>query len=82
MKITCTINTGSAISTLDFYVNENILWIKVNGAHIRKEISSEQAMNLDRILTDNPIGKLIQKVQQPKRIPFIQKISSNKHVGG
>jgi len=82
MKITATINNGSKISTIDFYPNENILWVKTPTVHIRKEISSEHAMTLAKALTDNPFGNLIKITEPVKKVPFIEKISSNKSRGG
>lgn len=60
MKITVTVNDGSKVAKLDIYPEENILWIKTPEVHVRKEISSEHAMNLAKALMDNPIGNLIE----------------------
>ena len=79
MKITVTVTADSKITTIDFYPEIHVLYIKVNGTSIRKEITAEQAEALTKVLTENPVGNLIEYLQ-PK--PFIQKLSSNKSVGG
>jgi hypothetical protein len=64
MKITVTISESSKITTIDFYPNESVLYFKVNGTSIRREITEEQATSLEKVLTENPIGNFIEYLQR------------------
>ena len=81
MKITVTVNADSKVATLDLYPSENVLYIKTNGCCVRKEISTKHAETLMEALTKNPIGTLIELTEPVERVPFIEKISSNKAIG-
>jgi len=60
MKIEITISHGSTIVTANLYPSENSLWIRNGNALVRKPLTEYETEKLRVLLTENPIGKLIE----------------------
>lgn len=64
MKITVTINTGATLATVDIYPQENVLWIKTNGACVQKKLTTDEATLIAQLLSVNPIGKFLEMISE------------------
>ena len=83
MKITVTINTGSTLVTVDFYPQDNILWIKTNGVCVQKHLTTDEATLATQLLASNPVGKFLEMVTEKvdgfKKIHASEVASELKH---
>ena len=64
MKISITISQNSRVISVDFYPNDNVMWINTNGFTIGRRLSKRESAHLLKLLTENPIGKVVNYLEK------------------